>query len=49
MIIDPNQLFREGLRQLLLKARFAVVGVGKDLGEATKAVPGRPADLVPAD
>ncbi len=47
LIIDPNQLFREGLKQLLLKAGFAVGGVGKDLAEATKkAVPSRPADLV---
>lgn len=47
LIVDPNQLFREGLRQLLLKARFTVSGDGKDLAAAiANSTTGKAADLV---
>ena len=47
LIVNPNQLFREGLRQLLLKARFSVSGDGKDLAEAIGNAPAsKPADLI---
>lgn len=47
LIVNPNQLFREGLRQLLLKARFSISGDGKDLAEAIgNASASKPADLI---
>ena len=47
LIVDQNQLFREGLMQLLPKARFAVRGGGNDLAEVTRqAAHGTPADLI---
>jgi len=47
LIVNPNQLFREGLRQLLLKARFSISGDGKDLAEAIGNAPAsKPADLI---
>ncbi len=33
-IFDPNQLFREGLKQLLRKCRLTVSAEGKSLAEA---------------
>lgn len=47
LIVDPNQLFREGLKQLLLKARFTISGDGRDLVEAiNRAAASKPADLI---
>lgn len=47
LIVDPNQLFREGLKQLLLKARFSISGDGKNLTEAVGNVAAsKPADLI---
>lgn len=47
LIVNPNQLFREGLKQLLLKARFSISGDGKDLAEAVGNVAAnKPADLI---
>lgn len=47
LIVDQNQLFREGLKNLLPKARFAVNGGGNDLAEVTRqAAHGTPADLI---
>ncbi len=47
LIIGPNQLFREALKQLLQKARFVVCGEGGDLTKALgEAEPGKPADMV---
>lgn len=45
LIAHQNQLFREGLRNFLPKARFAVVGEGRDLAEAVRHAGGEPADL----
>ncbi len=46
LIVSPNQLFREGLKHLLLKARFTVVGEGRVFAEAVKAASPRKPDLV---
>lgn len=47
LIINPNQLFREGLKHLLLKARFTISGEGKNFSEAIKKnAHNKPADLV---
>lgn len=47
LIVNPNQLFREGLKQLLLKARFSISGDGKDFAEATGNVTAsKSADLI---
>lgn len=47
LIVDQNQLFREGLKHLLPKARFTVNGGGNDLAEVTKqAAHGTPTDLI---
>ena len=47
LIVSPNQLFREGLKHLLLKARFTVDGEGKTFAEMVKAAaPSKPVDLI---
>lgn len=47
LVIDRNQLFREGLKLLLQKARFTIGGDGKDLAEALeKAGPDIRIDLL---
>lgn len=47
LIVNPNQLFREGLKHLLLKARFTISGDGRNFAEAIKkAAFSKPADLI---
>lgn len=47
LIVNPNQLFRDGLKHMLLKARFTISGDGRNFAEVMRnAALSKPADLI---